>query len=185
MSKIPTMALRQKILTLAACLCVCPTTVLASVPPASWKPATYVGPGLLCGDGFTLRMNAGETATMGFASEGYVPLYVKSNGGEFGIISYAVNRPTLDMTLIARRTGGTISVVDRVIRSFASGVGKRKSYWFQPADVSRPPFSLDFYEAVSGSGGWGEFPAASYQAVVERLEFAAPGEGAACLAPAR
>ena len=116
-----------------------PVAACAGVPPLNWRPQIYIGPGLLCGGGFNFRLDAGEKATAGFPSEGYVPTTVRSSLGVFGIVAYSFNVPVAEKTLVAHRTNGDVYLIKRVRRAAASGTPKRRSYWFVPRDGSAPP----------------------------------------------
>ena len=172
-----------KALGLAVALTAMPAGLRASVPPADWRPPTYTGPGVFCGDGFNLQLESGEVAVVGFPSEGYHATVVRSHGGAFAVTSYAFNRPLVEKTLSESSDLGRVYVVDRMVRDAASGIPKRRSYWFEPRAISAPPFTVDFFAAVEGQRGWGEFPPADYAGVVRRVSFAAPGQAVQCLAP--
>jgi hypothetical protein len=169
-----------KVLAAAAFIAFVPLAVCANVPPMSWQPQTYVGPGLFCGENFTFQLEAGEKATLGFPSEGYLPTSIRTAQGVFGIVVYSFNTPVVEKTLITHASGGDVYIVDRMVRDAASGIPKRRSYWFEPRGSGRP-FSLDFYAAVEGRQGWSEFPPSSYASVVKRVSFAGEPKNGACL----
>jgi hypothetical protein len=106
----------RKWLSPAAAMVAMPVAINASVPPTDWKPLSYKGPGILCGESFTLRLESGETATTGFPSQGYIPTHVRSHGGSFGVISYSFSRPKLRKRLLSSSKVGRIYVVKHVIR---------------------------------------------------------------------
>lgn len=175
-----------KILLTVTLLAGIPLAARGSVPPPNWAPPVYNGPGVFCGDGFNLRLEAGETATVSFPSEGYEPVYVRAHDGFFGVVVYGYNRPDIEKSLLTKTKYGDVYIVDRIVKAASSGVPIRRSYWFEPADKSAP-FSLIFYDAVPGKGGWDTFPPSKYLAMVKRLSFAAESPTKACLgaAPAK
>jgi hypothetical protein len=173
----------RKLIFVGAVFCagVLVTSAGASVPPSSWRPASYVGPGILCGAGFTFELAASEIATGGFPSEGYVPITIKSHGGAFSIISHFFNAPELEKSKISSGPTGSAYVVKKVVRDFASGVERRQMYWFEPTVGT--PFSVTFYAAVPGLSGWSEFPASDYNEVLRRVKFASESQQKDCLPP--
>jgi hypothetical protein len=158
-----------------------PMSARASVPPATGRPPSFQGPGILCGSGFNFALGADEVATAGFPSEGYDPTYVRSHGGNFAITAYAFNQPEIEKEKLSVISGGTVYLVKKVIREAAAGVPKTRSYWFKP--TLGAPFSVDFFAAVPGQGGWGDFPTAEYESVIKRVSFAQPAQRGACLSP--
>ena len=166
---------------LALSLCAFATCVSANVPPANWQPPTFEGPGLLCGAGLTFALESGETATAGFPSEGAEPIYIRSHGGNFSIVSHEFDAMQVEKTAISSTPNGSIYLVTNVARASSSGVPRRRMYWFQP--TTGVPFSIDFYTAVPGRGGWDEFPPTDYDEVLRRVMFASPEQQMACLKP--
>jgi hypothetical protein len=155
--------------------------VRANVPPPNWRPTTFGGPGLLCGAGFTFALETGETATEGFPSQGTDPVYIRSHGGLFAIVSHVADAMQVDKASISSSPSGSVYAVTNVIRESSSGVPRQKMYWFQPATGA--PFSVDFYAAVPGQGGWAAFPSSEYDDVLKRVSFAGPGQQNGCLSP--
>ncbi len=171
-------------LVLAAAFLAAAPVSQANVPPMGWRPPTYAGPGVFCGAGFNLRLAPGEVLTLGYPNEGYIAATVRSPRGAFAVVMHDFNRPKYVKRLIATRPGGRIFEVVRVSQDYASGIDKRRIYWFEPKDRRASPFSLSFFAAIAGEGGWPEFPPGEYGPVIERVSFDLEGQETSCLAPA-
>ena len=155
-----------RILFIIAALCAS-IRVSASVPGAAWHVNRWDGPGVFCGSGYTFELKKGEMATAAIPDGAEDTIIFGSHGGRFAITSYFGRAPVVEKSLVYKSDYKKIFFINKVIKELSVGVSKSKSYLIEnkKGDV----FILDFYVAVDGVGGWGEFPDKEVDAVLKRI----------------
>jgi hypothetical protein len=132
----------------------------ASIPPEGWEGPKWVGPGLLCGPSFTLKLKVDERAEQQYPSVGFIRYIVRS---EYGIFEVAEDwyRRIPEGRVLRRETSEGL-----VFKLIGEGYGR--SYLFQPK-AANLPFQLRFDPLINHPSS---FIGQDEQGVLERLSFA-------------
>lgn len=146
----------------------------AGVPPPAWKAPTWVGPGLLCGSAFALRLEEGERAVQGFPTVGVVPYTIESGGARFGIVEdWFSAEDYRGRKRLRVMTNGTLFALP------ARGADPAgATYLFVPKAEKALKFTLAFYAGLPGRTQ--PLPERRQEAVLDRIAFAT-AEPTTCL----
>lgn len=109
----------------------------ASIPPPTWTPPTWTGPAKVCGEGFVLKLGAGETVRQGYPTVGVIRYAVETAKGVVEITEYwAASTPAVAPEA-EDRPGGKL-------RPFADFGQAIAGYVFTPDDGKGLPVSVIF-----------------------------------------
>jgi hypothetical protein len=134
----------------------------ASIPPVGWEGPEWVGPGLLCGPSFTLKLKVDERAEQQYPSVGFIRYIVRSEDGIFEVAEDWFRRVPEGRVLRSETQEGLVFKL--------TGEGYGRSYLFQPK-AANLPFQLRFDPLMNHPPS---FILEDEQRVLERLSFATP-----------
>lgn len=155
----------QLVLFAAVAALALPGAATASVPPSTWKPATWTGPAKVCAEGFAFDLQAGETARQGWPSVGRIAYQVETAKGRLSVIELWAAGPPEVRGRAEVRPGGRLYPLTEASRLVDADTVAE--YLFKPKGDNGLPVTVHFYRADGV-----DWAPVDLEAVLNRIDFA-------------